>query len=71
MKCCRADGLIIKPSRALTSTNQNLLKLAFPGQIPGMAAKLLKGADNNCFAIKGESLDQAKELTGATWSSPT
>ena len=37
MKCCRADGLIIKPSRALTSTNQNILKLAFPNQIPGMS----------------------------------
>ena len=35
MKCCRADGLIIKPSRALTSTNQNMMKLAFPNEISG------------------------------------
>ncbi|CAK8679724.1 unnamed protein product [Clavelina lepadiformis] len=38
MKCCRADGLIIKPSRPITTTDDNIMKLAFPdGSIPGLA----------------------------------
>jgi len=30
MKCCRSDGLILKPSRPLTSTDDNILKHAYP-----------------------------------------
>uniref|UniRef100_H2ZIV6 Uncharacterized protein n=1 Tax=Ciona savignyi TaxID=51511 RepID=H2ZIV6_CIOSA len=37
MKCCRADGLILKPSRPITSTDETILKHAFPN---------MKGAAN-------------------------
>ncbi|XP_078489098.1 uncharacterized protein LOC100181073 isoform X2 [Ciona intestinalis] len=30
MKCCRLDGLILKPSRPITSTDETIMKLAFP-----------------------------------------